>query len=314
MTGITQKLFCLLAAFSFSMAGCGLFENAEEGVVLTVGKRVITPEKLKREMRRMSFGVDAAGKDTGEIVESLVNQMIDYYLILEYGSERGIDVSQDELDAAIRDIKKEYSEKDFQETLLQGYVDFDEWKEGLRERLLLQTIIRKVTEGVPAVPFQEIKAYYDSHLDEFKHLEMIKFRQIVRSSREETEEILKRLKGGQDPGGESGGGSKKTGAEGFGEAVWVARGDLEESMEKVIFSLSAGGMSKVVATPYGFHIIHVSARRPEGVKSLPEALPEIEAKLSEERKEAFYQHWLDGLRASIPVEVNHKLLKKLESS
>jgi len=310
---ITQKLFCLLAVFSVTMGGCGPFDAADEGAVITVGKRAITPETLQREMRRMTFGVDTTDKGGGEVVESLVNQIIDYYLILEYGSGHGIAVSDEELEAAVREIRKEYSDKDFQETLLQGYLDLEEWKEELNERLLLQKVIRKVTEGVPAVPFQEMKAYYDSHHDEFKQPEMAKFRQILRGNREEIEKILKRLKQGEEPGVGTGTGPGKDGAGGFGEAVWVARGDLDESMEKVIFSLPAGGMSGVLATPYGFHIIQVTARRPEGLKSLPEALPEIEAKLFGERRETFYRRWLDGLRESIPVKINKKLLKKLES-
>ncbi|MBU2499240.1 MAG: peptidyl-prolyl cis-trans isomerase [Proteobacteria bacterium] len=310
--GISKKLVTLWTAFSLTIVGCGLFDSTQEGVALTVGKRVITPDKLERELRRMTFGVEVAGKGAGEMVRPLINQMVDYYLILEYGSDRGIVVSDDELHAAIREIKKDYSDKDFHETLLQGYIDFDEWKEGLRERLLMQKIIKRVTEGVPPVPFQEIKAYYDSHRDDFRHPEMVKFRQILRSNRQEIQRLLNRLKGIEEQGAAGAGSSRKDVMEGFGDAVWVAKGDLEESMEKVIFSLSVGGMSDVVETPYGFHIIQMTARRPEGVKSLPEAIPEIEASLSFEKREAFYQRWLDGLRGSIPVQINHKLLERME--
>lgn len=312
MFGIGKKPVILWVLCAMSIVGCGLFDNSQEGVALTVGKRVIMSDKLQRELRRMSLGVEVTGEGSEEMVRPLVSQLVDYYLILEYGSDRGIGVSDSELDAAIRDIKKDYSEKDFKETLLQGYIDFDEWQEGLRERLLLQKIINRVTEGVPPVPFQEIKAYYDSHRNDFKHPEMVKFRQIVKSDRQEIQTLLNKLKGPKEPGAAGAGSSNRDVLGSFGDAVWIAKGDLEASMERVIFSLSVGGMSDVVETPYGFHIIQVLGRLPEGVKSLPEAIPEIEARLLFEKKEAFYQRWLKDLRGSIPVQINHEFMKRME--
>jgi parvulin-like peptidyl-prolyl isomerase len=92
----------------------------------------------------------------------------------------------------------------------------------------------------------------------------------------------------------------------------VAKGDLDESVEKVVFSLPVGKVSGVVQTPYGFHLFEVLERRPEGMKSLPEAVKEIELKLEREKQEAFMTQWLKGLRENIPVRINQKKLKELE--
>jgi len=73
-----------------------------------------------------------------------------------------------------------------------------------------------------------------------------------------------------------------------------------------------GRVSGVVESPYGFHIIEVLGRKPEGVLSLPEAMTGIETKLRSERLEAFYSEWLRDLRKAIPVKVDRELLKDLE--
>jgi parvulin-like peptidyl-prolyl isomerase len=92
----------------------------------------------------------------------------------------------------------------------------------------------------------------------------------------------------------------------------VTPGDLDGSVEKVIFSMPPGKISPVVETPYGFHLFEVLERRAEGIKSFPEAIPEIEAKLQREREEAFLNQWVESLRVVIPVKVNREMFKELE--
>jgi len=90
--------------------------------------------------------------------------------------------------------------------------------------------------------------------------------------------------------------------------------ELEESMEKVVFSLKVGQLSSVIKTPYGFHIFEVLERRPEGERSLPEAMPEIESKLFQSKRDEVYKDWLQDLRRKIAVEVNYNLINQLEFS
>jgi parvulin-like peptidyl-prolyl isomerase len=71
-------------------------------------------------------------------------------------------------------------------------------------------------------------------------------------------------------------------------------------------------VSGVVETPYGFHIFEVLGRKPEGVRSLPDAMTEIEAKLRYERQGKIYSDWLQDLRKAIPVKIDRELLKELE--
>ncbi|MGD2125740.1 MAG: peptidyl-prolyl cis-trans isomerase [Desulfobacteraceae bacterium] len=312
MIVFSKRFLCLLTATPIFFLACGIFDRPEERIVITVGSRDITFQKLRREIKRMSYEMEITGQAAHQVLEPLVNKIIDHYLILEYGKERGIHVSKVELKSALDDIQKEYSKEDFQEMLLQGYIDFEAWKEALRERLLIKKIIQKVSEEVTPVSSQEIKAYYDSHHDEFRSPEMVKFRQMVTKTREEAEGVLKRLAAGGDMTELSMKYSKKPGMENVGELSWIARGDLEESMEKAIFSLEVGEISDVVETPYGFHIFQVVEKRPEGFKALPEALAEVESKLSRQRKEEFYREWLKSLRDLIPVKVDHELLNTLE--
>ena len=288
---------------------CEFFEPPVEKVVLTVGSREITPKELKAQSKRMAFEPDGTSK---ELFDSFIERVVDHYLILEYGQQQGLSVSDEELESAVREIKRDYSENDFRELLLKGYIDYHEWKESLREQLLIRKITSKASAASPQVSIEEIKAYYDTHLEEFRRPAMVRFRQIVTRTREEADNLQKKLVQGGDLAATVVQSSKVPASAGSSEPGWFAKGDLDESIERVVFSLPVGKVSGVVETPYGFHIFEVLGKKPEGVRSLYEAMREIETRLLSERREAFYSEWLQGLRKAIPVKIDQELLKEME--
>jgi parvulin-like peptidyl-prolyl isomerase len=306
---IPKHLLFVFAALVAACPACDVFDRSAERVVLSVGSRKITPQDLKAQLKRMAFEPDGTSK---ERLDSFIETVVDHYLILEYGKQQSLFVSDEELESAVREIKKDYAEKDFQELLLKGYIDYGEWKEGLREQLLIKKITSKASAATPQVSVEEIKAYYDSHREEFRRPAMVRFRQIVTRTREEADNLQKRLVQGGDMAATVAQSSRVPASAGSSDQGWFAKGDLDESIEKVIYSLPVGQVSGVVETPYGFHIFEVLGRKPEGVRSLHEAMTEIETKLRSERLEAFYAEWLQGLRKAIPVKIDRELLKELE--
>jgi parvulin-like peptidyl-prolyl isomerase len=306
---ISKRFLFLLAALVVVWPACDFFDRPAEKAVITVGSLKITPEELKDQWRRMDF---EPGTTSKEHFDSLMQKVVDHYLILEYGKQQGLSVTDEELESAVKEIKKDYAEKDFQELLLKGYIDFDDWKEELRERLLIKKVISKASAASPEVTLEEIKAYYDSHPEEFRRPAMVRFRQIVTRTKEEADNLQKRLAQGGDMAATVAQSFKVPDSAGTSEPGWFAKGDLDESIEKVVFSLPLGKVSGVVETPYGFHIFEVLARKPEGVWTLHEVMKEIETKLRAERREAFYSEWLQGLRKAIPVKIDRELLKEVE--
>lgn len=307
-----RRFSYFIAVLLFSLSACGLLDRGEENVVITVGTRKVTTDELKRDIIYMSSGMVATDEGIKEIIHPLVNKVVDRYLIFEYGKQKGINLSEKELDAAVREIKKDYPEKVFQEMLLSRYIDYEKWKEGLRQQLLIKKIVGNVSESITPVTFEEIKAYFDSHRSEFKRSQMVKFSQIVTRTKGDAEKVLQHLKGGETLEKLAKEYSVAPEAENGGEVGWVVKGELDESIEKVIFPLPIGKISQVVKTPYGYHIFEVHAKRPKGYQSLAEAMDEIQSRLFHEKQESFYQRWLTQLRGLFPVKVNEALLEKME--
>jgi peptidyl-prolyl cis-trans isomerase C len=310
---MVKRVFFFTLAISFGLSACNILDRSEENVAITVGERNITTDELKRDIKYITSGMGVTDQEVNYVIDPLVSKLVDHYLILEYGRQNGITVSEKELEIAVEDIKKDYPEEAvFQQMLLQRYLDYEKWKEGLKQQLLVHKIMSKASENITPVTFLEIKTYFDTHRNQFMRPQMVKFSQIVTRTKDEAEDIRKRLKKGENLDDLAKKYSSTPEAENGGEVGWVSKGELHESIEKAIFSLPIGRISRVTKTPYGYHIFKVQSKRPKGFKSLSEAMNEIESELFRQKQEAFHERWLIQLKGLFPVQINKEALAALE--
>ena len=308
-----KQSFCLAVAICLILSACDILDRSEERAMVIVGERIVNEAELKRDIIEMTSGMGLTDQSVKEILDSLISRLVDYYLVLEYGRQNSITISEQELESAVKDTKKDYpEEKVFQEMLLHRYLNYDEWKEGLRRQLLVRKIIAKIYEGISPITPDEIKAYFDSHEIEFAQPPMVKFSQIVTHSEDEAKALRERLLKGEHLDELARQYSTAPEAEDGGEVGWISQDALDESIDRVIFSLPVGEISPVVKTPYGDHIFQVDSKRPEGPKSLQEARDEIETMLILQKQDVLYNNWIVRLRELFPVKINHELLRTLE--
>ena len=300
---------CTLTAFPFLLHSCDW--DTKKDTVIVVGSRRVTADQLRKDIDFITAGMGSADLTPLPIQGELLEQIIDHYLMLEFAREQGISITDKELEATLKEIRSDYGNGDFREALLRGYTDAAEWQHRLREQLLVQKVLRTVTDAVPPPSYDEIKEYYDSHQDQYATPQMLRFRQIVTRTEDEARDLLAKIQAGEDMGELARKHSVGPEADRDGDVGWVARGQLEESMEEAVFSLPEGKISGIVESPYGYHIFEVTATRPEGARELPEVVQEIETTLLSEKREAFCKTWLEELRDRIPVTVNKNLLEQM---
>jgi parvulin-like peptidyl-prolyl isomerase len=305
-------LFHGFSLFAYFLCGCDLAEREKENVVIVVGSRQITGEELKKEINFISGRLDLSEQDREQVLYQLAEQVIDRYLILEYAKERRVSITENEREEALSDLLQGYTKNAFKNALLREYVDFEQWKDRYAEQLLINKVLLEVARNLAPPNSHEIQRYYEAHYEEFRLPQMLRFRQIVTRSKQEAEDLLKRIQNGEEMGVLARRYSIAPEAERGGEVGWVAREHLDESMERVIFSMSPGEVSQIVETPYGYHIFELLSRRPERVKKLPEVIPEVEARLLHQRRKVFLRNWLKNLRTHFEVTVNQELLNELE--
>jgi len=143
----------------------------------------------------------------------------------------------------------------------------------------------------------DVAEYYALHKeDKFTEPEQVRARHILvkvtadadadakAAARKKAEELLAKVKAGadfaalakessQDPGSAAKG----------GDLGLFPRGHMVPAFEEAAFALQAGGVSDVVETPFGFHVIKVEEHPPGGVKPLEAVRGEIVDTLKQER-------------------------------
>jgi parvulin-like peptidyl-prolyl isomerase len=308
------RLF-IVSCVALSMSSmCANRDQGEDGAVLTVGSRKVSGTELKEKLDEFMAGLEPSEEEWTAVKGALLQRAIDEYVVLEYGREAGIGVTEHELEGEIRQITADYGEGDFQEMLLRQYVNFQDWKDKLREQILIRKILEEVTGRAAPPSYEEIKTYYEGHQTELTLPAMIKFRQVVTSTAEEAETVMRALKAGGRFSELAIQHSTAPEAASGGDVGWVAAGQLEESMEKAIFALKAGEISPVVDTPYGYHVFQLVAVRPGGPRPLSEVMASIETTLSDQKREKAWLTWLAEQRKRFPVSVRSEIFERMEMS
>jgi len=308
--GLPLLCLCFLVAWS----SCSPQSGSSQSVVVKVGDRVVTLGDLERIVTITSIENGISKKVVWSSIDSLTDRIVDDFLILEYGEEAGISLLDIELERAIQDILKDYPDDSFKETLLARCIDYDEWKQRLREQLFVEKIMNEQASSLPPISHHAIKAYYDERKGEFQHPPRVRLLHITTKEKEEAEALLARIKQEEDMKSiliERAGDLAQRGDRG---EQWRIDDMLPPEVSEKAFSIEIGTISDVIETQYGFHIIKVLKREPAGRKGLLEVIPEIENTLLREAVEEHYRVWLEELRKRYPIKINHALLEQKKNA
>ncbi len=135
--------------------------------LLRVGNSVLTLHEFNQvlELDKAAYPYESL-KDPvqlGEIKRRLLARMMEEILLIERAGELGITVSEDEVEKAVSEIKADYPENTFEETLLERAVSYDAWKRQLEKRLLMEKVIaREVGESVE-ISAEDLAAHHGKH-------------------------------------------------------------------------------------------------------------------------------------------------------
>ena len=154
----------------------------------------------------------------------------------------------------------------------------------------------------------ELRRYYEEHLDAFKTAEEVRASHILKSARgekrheayEELRQLRKRLQSG-DPFEELARAHSDKGDEHI-DLGFFKRGELAEEFEIVAFSLNVGEVSPVFATPFGYHLIKVTERKPATPKPFDEVRDAVREQILAERKQAKTKQLVKDLQGRATIE------------
>jgi hypothetical protein len=84
-------------------------------------------------------------------------------IILERAAELGLTISDEEVEKAVADVKKDYPEDTFEKTLLEFAVSYETWRDRLRNRLLMEKVIDYELKELILITSEDIAKYYEEN-------------------------------------------------------------------------------------------------------------------------------------------------------
>jgi peptidyl-prolyl cis-trans isomerase C len=156
-----------------------------------------------------------------------------------------------------------------------------------------------------AVTDADAKQIYDEKISKMKPEQEVHARHILVETKEEAEEVIKRLKNGEDFAKVADEKSKDTNAKG-GDLGFFTRGQMLKPFEDAAFALEPGQISEPVQTQFGWHVIKVEEKRDQSLPSYDEVKEAIMAQLIQQKA----QQVVTNLRDSATIDVVDPELKR----
>jgi peptidyl-prolyl cis-trans isomerase C len=156
-----------------------------------------------------------------------------------------------------------------------------------------------------AVSEADAKKIYDEKIATMKPEQEVHARHILVETKAEAEEVIKRLKNGEDFATLANEKSKDTNAEG-GDLGFFTRGQMLKPFEDAAFALKPGQISEPVKTQFGWHVIKVEEKRDQPLPSFDEVKEAIMGQLVQAKA----QQVVTGLRDAAKIEIVDPDLKK----
>lgn len=212
---------------------------------------------------------------------TVLNQMISEKLLIQEAKNRGLEEDEDVLEQ----IKK------------------------ITEQILVQTLIQKEILDKVQVSEEEVEEYYKENQDKFTEKEQVHLYNILVETEEKAQEILEELKAGKDFSEVAKENSIGPSAAQGGDLGYLSKGTIIPEIEEVIFVLEVEELSKVVKTDFGFHILKITDKKPETIKTLEEVKEDILRTLLSTKQNKAFKNLLEDLKSKAEIKINEEILK-----
>jgi hypothetical protein len=165
-------LLMCLSGIGWSVTGCSDRGHKRlQEYLIKVGNKIMTVGDFNKafEIAKVAYSYDTLRKPEAirEAMLSLVKQMTEEMILLERAKEIGVTVTASEVEKAAADIKRDYPDHEFQNSLIENAVPYTSWKQALKRRLLMNKVIAKDLGDEIHVTPDEVSEYEKAHPEEF---------------------------------------------------------------------------------------------------------------------------------------------------
>ncbi|MFW6140700.1 MAG: peptidylprolyl isomerase [Acidobacteriota bacterium] len=242
-----------------------------------------------------------------EYIQRNASILADRKLILAEAQNSDVAVSSQEIDQIINSQAEKAGGMDkFREMLENNGVEFDTFRNNIREETLIQSFLdQEIGKNINVTEEEIFSTYNSPKTATVRHI------LLLTQDKEESEkeavlkkmqQILDRAQAGEDfaelarefsedPGSQEKGGLYEN----------IERGVMVEPFEEAAFNVPVGEISDIVETRYGYHIVKVEERQKEN-RPLDQVREEITQNIRQTKIEHEFSKYMDDLRSKANIQ------------
>lgn len=267
-----KAAWVLLVIAAPLLSACGAGKAKQEKILAMVNGQPITETMLEEEAKSLPPYVQPmletrAGRE--QFLESLITRD----LLMQEAVRRGMD-----------------RREDIRERLSMA-----------RRSILLEALLRDVTENAPGLSEDALKKFYAANQESFRVSERVKVSHVLFKDRAKAEGWARKAENGM-PFEEI----MKEAPNDEGVAAdlgFIERGKFDKAFEEAAFAAPAGKVTGPVRTVYGYHLIRTGEKRPAGMQAFDEVRGQIEAELREQAQREAFESLLAQMKKQAKIQV-----------
>ena len=244
-------------------------------------------------------------------------QAIGAKLLFDEAARLEVSVTEEEIDERIAEMKAQVGgEERFAAILKKKEVGPEEFRSQIKTGKRVDKLVESVTSKIPEPTDEEVSAHYEEHKDEYAKEEQVCAQHILISTQSadpsakleaigKLNQIRTRIATGADFAAEAAAHSDcPSGKQSGGSLGWFSKGMMVKEFDDAVFAMPVGGLSEIIETQFGFHIIYKAGAEPAGMPEFSEVSDKVRDFIRHAKRGEALDAFVDELRGKAKIEVS----------
>lgn len=285
--------------------------KTEDPLAATVNGQPIYAKDVARQLENLPPPMRAQADPV-----TILNQLIDERLLLDEAKQQGIAVGPGEMSAELEKLlnDSQMSRADLDTLIASRNFTSAEFEDLFMRRLIITKLVNRTILPSVNVSAEQARAFYDANPARFARPESVEASHILVAAEEDAKALLGRLEKDEDfaqlavdysidPSVNDSNQSGVSLPGNKGNLGAFSRGYMVPAFDEAAFALDVGEISDPVQTPFGWHLIKVTAKHP----AEPIPFDDVEAQIIQdmrlERSQRAFEDHLAALRKSATIKI-----------
>ena len=263
-----------------------------------------------------AMGVVVKEEDKDKLRKDILEELISAELLYQESKKAGLGNLSEEVTEQFENIKKGFeSEDEFKNILKDRGVTERELKADIKKGVYITNFLENNVYKDISITEEDKRREYEKNKDKLNIPEQVKASHILirveqgaseekkKNAMEKIQSLREKLINGEDFAELAKENSEDPSSANGGDLGYFARNNMVKPFEEAAFGLEPDGISEIVETPFGYHIIKLMDKTPARILSYEEVNDDMGKFLLNQRRAEGLNSFVEELRNDAKIEV-----------